>query len=110
VEARELGRLPTASRHTRTGPEEDGSGCGQTYEYTGQEDTHPILVFMHILGRVPNRGVTGCSDQAEYSPRVLRLMENWRWRNGGCWCLAGKGERLFRWGIIDAFGSEKGRG
>jgi hypothetical protein len=29
-----------------------------------QEDTHLILVFMHILGRVPSRGVTGCSDQA----------------------------------------------
>jgi hypothetical protein len=24
--------------------------------------------------------------------------------------LAGKGERLFRWRIIDAFGPEKGRG
>jgi hypothetical protein len=73
-----------------------------------QEDTHPILVFMHILDRVPNRGVTGCSGQAEYSPRVIRLMENWRWRNGGCWCLAGKGERLFRWGIIDAFNPKRG--
>jgi hypothetical protein len=56
-----------------------------------QEDTHPILVFMHILDRVPNRGVTGCSDQAEYSPRVLRLMENWRWRNGGLLVFGGEG-------------------
>ena len=63
--------------------------AGRYTQYSSQEDTHPILVFMHILGRVPSRGVTGCSDQAEYSPRVLRLTEK---IGGGRWLLVFGGE------------------